>query len=174
MDTKEQEKIFKLWLESYKGLIFRLTRAYASSVQDRDDLFQDILLQLWSSIPNFKGNSQESTWVYRVALNTALVWRRGRKRRHKFKRCLIEIGSVDEPAGTKDDFSDNQEVVDSLYVAIRQLSIIDSSIVLMHLDGLSYKQMAEVIGISENNIGVKLNRAKKHLARLLKGLVNEI
>jgi len=171
--ANEREKIFTDWLEKHKNLMFKVVITYADTAQDQDDLFQEILLQLWSSIPNFQGEAKETTWIYRVALNTALVWIRGETRRKKRDRNILgfmEQSYIGQNFGSL--IRDNQ-VLNQLYNAIRQLSKAESSIIFMHLDGLSYDEMADVLGITNNNVGVKVNRAKKKLAKLMKGLIDE-
>ena len=167
------EITFKQWLEEHQGLIFKVVRAYAGTPEDQDDLFQEILLQLWSSIPNFQGKAKVSTWIYRVALNTALVWKRAVKKRRQHRRSVIDISEVPDIKGVHSGSVEDRQIVDQLYGVIRELPKIDGSIVLMYLDGFSYDEMADVLGISKSNVGVKLNRAKKQLAQLLKGLVDD-
>jgi RNA polymerase sigma-70 factor, ECF subfamily len=170
MQPDTQEKLFKQWLGEYGKLIFKVVRAYAVSSQDREDLFQDIMLQLWNSLPSFEGNAAETTWIYRVALNTALVWKRTEKRKHR-RHALIDFDEVS--AAESESSACNDGLIGQLYDNIRKLEKIDGSLILMHLDGLSYDQMAEVLGISKGNVGVRLNRAKKQLADLMKGLIDE-
>lgn len=165
--SNEQEKIFIRWLDEHKGLIYKIARAFTNSADQMEDLFQDILLQLWISLSSFEQNAKESTWVYRVAFNTAVVWDRNRKKHKKLKSVIVTM----QPASEKS--SGNGAQIDQLYHAIRQLPKLDASLILMSLEGLSYKQMAEISGITENNVGVKLNRAKKLLAEKLKGLADE-
>jgi RNA polymerase sigma-70 factor (ECF subfamily) len=164
--TSEQKTIFIQWLNAYKGLIYKVARAFTHSVDEMEDLFQDILLQLWISVPNFKQTAKESTWIYRVAFNTAVVWDRKRKKHNKLKSVLLAQPVTDSP-------NDNHQQIEELYAAIRQLDKLDASLVLMSLDGLAYKQIAEVLGLTESNVGVKLNRAKKRLGELLKGTADE-
>lgn len=172
--TDKQEKLFKAWFGRYKNLIFKVVNTYAVSPEDQDDLFQEVLLQLWSSIPNFKGEAKETTWIYRIALNTALVWKRSQNR--KRKRFRTEILNIQEIVHTKDncnELSKNKDVLERVYNSIRQLPKSDSYIVLLFLDGLNYYEMADVLGISKSNVGVRLHRAKKKLAQLLKGLIDD-
>ena len=166
MQPDTQEKLFKQWLGEYDKLVFKVVRAYAVSPQDQDDLFQDILLQLWNSVPAFEGNASETTWVYRVALNTALVWKRTEKRKRS-RRTFIDF---DEVIAASDKPTGNDGLIEQLYYNIRRLEKIDGSLILMHLDGLSYDEMADVLGISKSNVGVRLNRAKKQLANLMKDI----
>lgn len=167
-----RDEIFSRWLNDYKNLIFKVVRAYADAGQDQDDLFQEILLQLWSSIPSYQAQAAPTTWIYRVALNTALTWKRGRKRRRKRIQTLA-IDFNEKADLNNSNPTTDQKIIDQLYDAIRKLPKIDSSIILMHLDNLSYQEMAQILGISPNNVGVKLNRAKKQLAQLLKGLIDD-
>lgn len=165
-----QEITFKQWFGEHQGLLYRVVRAYGNTAEDQDDLFQEICLQLWLSIPRFEGKAKVSTWIYRVALNTALVWNRGEKTRRKHRDRLM-IFTPQQQAG---NLQPSQEIIERLYEAIRKLPKVDASVVLMHLDGLGYDEMAEILGISESNVGVKLNRAKKQLAQLLGGLIDDV
>lgn len=171
MSADKREMLFKQWISEHKGLVFRVVRAYTRQAEDGDDLFQEILLQLWRSIPNYNGDAKTSTWIYRVALNTALVWRRDEKRRRKRTGKLAEMCQLEQSSNR---WREDDETLRRLYEAIRLLPKTDCGIVLMHLDGLSYRAISEVVGISETNVGVKLNRAKKKLVVLLKGLVDDV
>jgi len=174
MLTDKQEQIFRQWFGGHKKLMFKVVRAYADAPQNQDDLFQEILLQLWSSIPSFQGDAKETTWIYRVALNTALVWNRTEKRkRKKFRTEFLDIQEISQTKDGCDELPQNQHVLDQVYDSIRQLPKSESSILLLYLDGLSYDEMADVLGISKSNVGVRLNRAKKKLAQLLKGLIDD-
>ncbi len=158
MKQTEQHHIFEEWLNQYRALLFKIVRAYAYNADDQDDLFQDISLQIWKSIPSFKGNSSPSTWLYRISLNTAIRWS-GKQKKHQDGRQ--EIGDVSHILRA------NEEAVDEriawLYDEIKLMNEIDRSLTLMLLDGFSYKEMADMIGISESNIGVKIHRIKKQL-----------
>lgn len=175
MLADKQGKLFKQWLGEHKGLMFKVVKAYAVSSQDQDDLFQEILLQVWSSIPSFNGKAKETTWIYKVALNTALVWKRTEKRKRKrFRTEFLDIQEISQAKSDCDELSQNQHVLDQVYDSIRQLPKSESSILLLYLEGLSYDEMADVLGISKSNVGVRLNRAKKKLAQLLKGLIDDV
>ena len=173
MTAQEQETIFRRWFDVHLGLILKVVRGCAAP-ENQDDLFQDILLQLWSSIPAFRGEARETTWIYRVAFNTALAWQRVEQRRRKGHESYLKL-SVSHQAQPSDMNSQpEQEILERLYAAIRQLPKVDASLALMHLDGLSYQEMAVVLGISENYVGVKLNRIRKQLADQLRGAADEI
>jgi RNA polymerase sigma-70 factor (ECF subfamily) len=171
MTAHEQEAIFRRWLDEHLGLMLKIIRGCAAP-QDQDDLFQDVLLQLWSSIPAFRGDAKETTWIYRVAFNTALAWRRGERRRRVKHETFLKLDT--SPQLSHADTLPEQEIVTQLYAAIRELPKVDASLALMHLDGLSYQEMADVLGISENYVGVKLNRIRQQLAEELKGASDEL
>lgn len=173
MTPHEQETLFRRWLADHTGLMWKVVRAFAATQQDQEDLLQEIALKLWMSLPAFRGEAKESTWIYRVALNTALAWKREEKRRGAKHEKFFELNgsaemSTEQPGRTRDD-----ELVEQLYAAIRQLPKLDASLALLHLDGLSYREMSEVLGITESNVGVKLNRIRKQLSEMLKGAGDE-
>jgi len=170
----EQEAIFRRWLEAHLGLMLKVVRGCAAAPTDQDDLFQDVLLNVWSSIPAFRGEAKETTWIYRVAFNTALAWRRGERRRREGHEQFLKFDVSPQVQASHVEALPEREIIDQLYAAIRQLPKVDASLALMHLDGLSYQEMAEVVGISENYIGVKLNRIRRQLAEQLKGVINEL
>lgn len=158
MKESEQNNIFQDWLSQYKALLFKIVRAYAFSEDDQDDLFQEISLQVWRSIPGFKQKSAVSTWVYRVSLNTAIRWIRKEKKHEEGRHSIEGMEHVLQVTGSPED-----ERLAWLYHEISQLDKIERSLTLLLLDGFSYKEMSEMIGISESNIGVKIHRIKKYL-----------
>jgi RNA polymerase sigma-70 factor (ECF subfamily) len=174
MTAQAQEAIFRRWLDDHLGLMLKVIRGCAAAPQDQDDLFQDVLLQIWSSIPAFRGEAKETTWIYRVAFNTALAWRRGERRRREGHEIFLKFDVSPQVHPSHADSLPEQEIVERLYSAIHQLPKVDASLALMHLDGMSYQEMADVLGISENYIGVKLNRIRKQLADDLKGGGDEL
>ncbi len=160
MDKGEQKRLFDEWLDRHTGLFFKVVRAYAFTPHEQDDLFQEISIQVWNSIPNFRGDSAVPTWIYRVALYSAIAWARREKKHHEGKQPLTEAEyALTETAKFKDSR------LDWLYEQIGRLNEIDRSLTLLLLDGFSYKEMATVLGISESNVGVKINRIKKHLTQ---------
>lgn len=174
MTAQEQETIFRRWLNEHLGLMWKVVRGCTAVPQDQEDLLQDILVQIWSSIPAFRGEARETTWIYRVAFNTALAWRRVERRRREGHERFLQFGVSPQAHPCHLDSLPEQEMVERLYAAIRQLPKVEASLALMHLDGLSYQEMAGVLGISENYIGVKLNRIRKQLADQLKGESDEL
>jgi len=174
MTAHEQETIFRRWLDQHLGLMLKVVRGCAEAPADQEDLFQDVLLAIWISIPQFRGEAKETTWIYRVAFNTALAWRRGERRRRVGHETFLQFDTSPQAHPGHADPPPEPEIVERLYAAIRQLPKVDASLALLHLDGLSYQEMAEIVGISENYIGVKLNRIRKQLAEQLKGATHEL
>lgn len=158
MTEKEQHNIFDQWIHDYRAMLFKVVRVYAPTPADQDDLFQEIAIQVYRSVPNFRNESAVSTWLYRIALNTAMRWSTQEKKHTHGHNPVEEYEYLLKASTTKRD-----ERLDWLYDEIGRFDEIDRSITLLLLDGLSYKEMAEVVGISESNIGVKIHRIKKHL-----------
>lgn len=157
MDNQKQSEIFREWLKEHKGILFKIIRVYADADEDQEDLFQEISLQLWRSIPGFNGDAKASTWIYRVALNQALKWikkekyrsEKGEDARQEF-HVLNQVERIDPK-------------LEWLYEQIAKLDKIERSLCLLLFDGYQYKEIAEMVGISESYVGVKLNRIKKYL-----------
>jgi RNA polymerase sigma-70 factor, ECF subfamily len=118
-------------------------------------------------LPQFQGRASPSTWSYRVALNTALGWHRKERRRQVRRQPVLQVEDLPAAALDSAQQAAQRELVERLYDAIRRLPKSDAALVLLYLDGFSYRQMAEVLGISESNVGVRLNRAKKSLRELM-------
>ena len=160
----DPESLFKSWITEHGGAVIKVARAYTLTAEDCQDLVQEILLQAWRSLPQFQARASPSTWIYRIALNTALGWHRKERVRLGRERPIRE--EIQAPDGSGQ--IERREVVERLYAAIRRLPPDGTALVLLYLDDLSYRQIAEVLGISEGNVGVKLNRAKKALGELMK------
>lgn len=159
MSEAEQRRVFETWLGEHRGIFFKIVRAYAFTPHDQDDLFQEISLQVWKSIPDFRGDAKVSTWIYRVALYTALAWNRREKKQPSTQPLASVEGSLTIRAQPVD------ERLEWLYEQIAELEPTDRSLCLLLLDGFSYKEMAEMIGITENNVGVRIHRIKQKLLR---------
>lgn len=168
MLNENLESLFESWLIEHKGVVLKVARAYTLTTEDCHDLAQEILLQVWRSLPQFQGRASTSTWFYRVALNTALDWHRKEHRRQERQQPILAIEDLSVAGLDSSQQLVQREVVERLYAAIRQLPKTDAALILLYLDDRSYRQMAEVLGISQSNVGVKLNRAKKALGELMK------
>lgn len=158
MKVEEQQRILEDWLTEHRGLFFKIVRAYAFKTHDQDDLFQEIVTQVFHSIPKFRGDSKVTTWVYRIALYSAMSWSK-KERRHRDNHQAIE----DHQNALLQASKSRNPRLDWLYDQIAQLEKVDRSLTLMMLDGYSYKEISTTLGLSESNVGVKLNRIKKRL-----------
>jgi RNA polymerase sigma-70 factor, ECF subfamily len=163
----DHERQFRQWLGEHKGLLVKVVRAFAEGPTDQDDLFQEVLLQVWLSLPNFRDDSKPTTWLYRVALNTALAWKRSEKKRHG-RQDPLPISDSAAQMTTSADMERDSQVVEQLYAAIRALPLAKRALVVLYLDGFTYREISEVVGISESNVGVSLNRIKRELAAEIK------
>jgi RNA polymerase sigma-70 factor (ECF subfamily) len=157
------------WLADHGSAVVKVARAYTLTSEDCQDLAQEILLQAWRSLPKFAGKATPATWFYRVALHTAMNWHRKDKPRRSRQQPLLEVQNVVTQGRDSAEQAQQRETVEQLYNAIHRLPQADAALVLLYLDELSYEEMAAVLGISESNVGVKLNRAKKALSELMKG-----
>ena len=156
MNQKEKQSIFEELLARSRGRLAAVAGAYAYG--DADDLLQEILLQIWRSLSTFKGDSSIDTWSYRVAINTALTWQRSQSRRKK--NIPSEVSNLNElPTAT--DGHDSANLLDQF---LQTLSKSDRALVLLYLDDLSGKEMAEVTGLTEGAIRVRVHRVKQKLA----------
>lgn len=161
MKLSEQE--FLRLINEHKGILYKVSRMYFDKLEDQQDLFQEIILQLWQSLDSFKGNSQFSSWMYRVALNTAIVFFKKENRKpDKYSSLKIEPISNDEYCNEKD-----QQLV-HFYRAVKKLNKIEKALILQFIEGFSGKEIADNLGLSEVNIRVKINRTKIKIQEIIK------
>jgi RNA polymerase sigma-70 factor (ECF subfamily) len=161
--TEAQEKSFITLIKEHQGLIHKVCILYETDKEARNDLFQEIVLQLWKSFPTFRGDSKITTWMYRIALNTAISGLR------KLGRKIKTEGLDDHHFNISDTDSDNREDdLQKLQWAIRQLSEIERAMVMMALDEIPYEEIAETIGITQNNVRVRMNRIREKLRNLIR------
>jgi RNA polymerase sigma-70 factor (ECF subfamily) len=163
---KEQLRIFDEWIGQYRAVLFKVVRAYAFNPMDRDDLFQEITIQVWRSVPSFRHESSVVTWLYRIALNVSIKWS-GKERRHVDGR--EDLDHVQHLLKERDPNTDDR--LAWLYEEISHLDKIDRSLSLLMLEGFSYKEMSAITGMTESNVGVRINRIKKHLVERSKKIV---
>lgn len=157
------ERDFLSLLENHKGIIYKVTYAYAKTAIDRQDLFQEITVSLWKAYPSFKGNSKVSTWIYKVTLYTAITNYRRAKKQIKHDQF-----PPDYHEKVADSFkNDPEEEVKFLYEAIERLSSVDKAIVLLLLEENTYKEIGQIIGLKPAIIGMRIKRAKEKLTSLL-------
>jgi RNA polymerase sigma factor (sigma-70 family) len=156
-----KEEFAKLVSEN-QDIIHKVCNLYCNNAEDKRDLFQDVLYQLWKSYPSFRSESKFTTWMYRVALNTAITRFKKFKKTPKSEEINERIIQVPD---LKDDVL--EEKLKALYSAINQLSKIERAIIMLHLEENSYQEIAQIMGITETNVGVKINRIKKKLKTIL-------
>lgn len=161
MLLSEQE--FLRAIELHKGILYKVSRMYFDKPEDQQDLFQEIILQLWKSLDSFKGNSEFSSWMYRVALNTAIVFFKKEKRKQD-NFTIIKNESIDNEVF---DSEKDQQLV-HFYKAVKQLTKIEKAIIILLIEGYSGKKIAENLGLSEVNVRVKIKRTKNKLQEIIK------
>lgn len=150
----------------YAGIIIKICRAYTHSQADFEDYYQEVCLQIWRSKDSFKGDSNWSTWIYRLSLNVCLtLLRKDKKNQHIVTTEPLPAEQKEEKAA----FSD--EDLNQLYRAIRQLKEIDRAVILLYLEEKSYQEIAEIMGTNANNVGVRIKRIKERLKKMLYGKV---
>jgi RNA polymerase sigma-70 factor (ECF subfamily) len=166
---EDHKAIFTKWLEEHSSSVIKVARAYTLTRDECQDLAQEILLQAWRSLPKFEGKASPATWFYRVALHTAMNWQRNDRPRRTRQQPFLEFQGLALEVPESVEQLQQRELVEQLYQAIYQLPKTESALVLLYLDELTYREIAEVLGISECHVGVKLNRAKKALSTLMNG-----
>jgi RNA polymerase sigma-70 factor (ECF subfamily) len=150
-------------ITSNQGIIHKVCGMYCDTAEDREDLFQEIVSQLWRSMESFRAESKVSTWMYRVSLNTAITHFKKEKRRPDRENFHYESIQI---ADKKYDDS-YEEQVKVLHKAISKLTGIEKSIVLLYLENKKYEEIAEIVGITQNYVRVKMNRVKAKLKKLM-------
>ncbi|MFY0686677.1 MAG: sigma-70 family RNA polymerase sigma factor [Cyclobacteriaceae bacterium] len=151
----------------YAGIIIKICRAYTNTEEDFEDYYQEVCLQLWKSRNNFNEASKWSTWIYRLSLNVCLTLL---KKKKNSKQEFVSDRLPDNLTVDTHAFAD--ESLNVLYDAIRQLSEVDRAVILLYLEEKSYQEISEIIGSNPNNIGVRINRIKERLKKLLDGKIN--
>ena len=154
--------LFSRIIEENKQKILRICFVYASNKDDQKDLFHEVALNIWKSMPSFRNEAAIDTWVYRVCLNICMQYA---LKRNKTKRSQVEIEGIiisDESVDVENNL-ENIEKTKMLHACISKLKDSEKALVLLFLEDLSYKSISEVAGISENNVAVKLSRIKKKL-----------
>ncbi len=165
---KEQETIFLSALEQNQEKQFRICSIYSEDDEDAKDLFQEVLVHVWRSICTFKGNSSIGTWMFRVALNVCL---RFKSKHTKNQKRLIRLDSITiSNFRSEVNSEEKNEKLKALRKCVKRLNEGDKAIVALYLEGLSYKEISNILGLSENHIAVKVKRIKSKLLNC----INEI
>jgi RNA polymerase sigma-70 factor (ECF subfamily) len=155
------EKEFLALIHDHQNIIYKICRLYRDNKEDQEDLFQEIVYQLWKSYPGFKRESKVSSWMYRIALNTAIaVYRKSNISIDYYREFPEHLHLSDEK-----DISQNEE---RLFLALRQLNDSEKAVISLYLEDFNYAEIAAITGLSESNVGVRLNRIKNKLKQILK------
>lgn len=161
--NKQLEESFVKQLEENQNIVHKICRLYTHDQDSHNDLFQEVTIQLWRAFPKFRGDSKFSTWMYRVALNTAITLYRKSKRRvstQDFESISFKIKA--------EEYDETVELqLKQMYSAVKKLNDIDKALVFLYLEDKSYKEISETLGITEVNARVKMNRAKEKLRKIL-------
>jgi RNA polymerase sigma-70 factor (ECF subfamily) len=166
LQSQGVEKQFETDIRSHELLLHKACRIYAYTDADREDLFQEIVIQLWKAYPNFKGNAKFSTWMYRVAINTAIT---GLRKKKDFITSY-EPSSLPVNISEESNSSADEERVHELYNAIEQLNEVEKAIVFLYMEDRGYEEMEEILGMSQGNLRVKMSRIKEKLRQITKKL----
>ncbi len=162
MDAKEAR--FLQLIEAHKGILYKICRIYQDRPDDRNDLFQEIVLQLWLSYDSFRGDSQFSSWMYRVAFNTAIVFYKKGSRRPD--RLTIEpYTDLPEELHT---VRQKEEQLAIFYQAVKKLNKLDKALIFLYMEGQTGKEIASILGITPLNVRVRINRVKDKLKYIIK------
>jgi RNA polymerase sigma factor (sigma-70 family) len=154
-----QQAFLKI-IQQHQKIIHKVSRMYRDRREDQQDLFQEIVFQLWKAYPNFRGESKVSTWIYRIALNTSIATFRKPKIPLEYPETIAEKFHPSE----EEESSENQQL---LFNVLRQLSDPEKAIISLFLEDYSYQEISDITGISENYVGVKINRIKEKLKQIL-------
>lgn len=156
----EIEQQFLLIIEQNKGRIHRICSVYAKNIEDQKDLIQDVLFNIWKALPSFKGGASIDTWLYRIVLNVCLRSKYEKERKNKIQLDGLEIVyNDDEPKNMK---------YEQLYHCISRLKPTDKSVIILFLEDMSYKEIGNILGLSDNHVAVKIKRIKSQLLNCLK------
>ncbi len=157
------EQAFNQMINNHRGTIFKVCNLYCTETENRKDLFQEIVLQLWKAYPSFKKESKLNTWIYRVALNTAISNLRKESRKpgsDVLREEALQLPEIPQLSWEVDRSS-------LLHLAINQLTAVEKALVMLYLDDNNYEEISQVLGISHSNVGVRLNRVKQKLSKLI-------
>ncbi|MCY0979068.1 sigma-70 family RNA polymerase sigma factor [Chryseobacterium wangxinyae] len=158
MNSGLEKKFIDVFKENQR-IVHKICRIYTDNSEDHEDLFQEITIQLWKSYPGFRGESKFSTWMYQVALNTAMTLFKKTKKQH-FQQVDISVSCLKI---REESYEDDEHKVKEMYHHIYSLTDIEKALIMMYLDNKPYKEIGNILGITEGNARVKMNRAKNNL-----------
>lgn len=159
MDKQEQQQFFQEIIEQHKGILFKVARAYCPDEEDRQDLIQEMMIQIWQSIHKYNDQYKISTWLYRISLNVAIsFYRKNATRVSKFS--VLNEHTAEIPI---EDKSENESQLKLLEQFISELKEIDKALMILYLEDKSHTEIAEILGMSVSNVGTKIGRIKDKL-----------
>jgi RNA polymerase sigma factor (sigma-70 family) len=162
MDNKESQ--FLQLIGENKGILFKISKIYQDDPADRDDLLQEMILQLWLVFGSFRRESKFSSWMYRVALNTAIVFFKKQKRRPDNEQLSYQYDKAEEPSPA----GEKEEQLAVFYKAVQQLDKVEKALIYLYMENQPYEEIAATLGITEGNVRVRLNRVKNKLKEIIK------
>ena len=162
MTDKRQKDQFLDILEKNIGIIIKIARAYSKTLHDKEDLINDITLELWKSFGRFKGDSKISTWIYRIALNTSMNYKRKREKDRLF--FLDDLKQIENLSWLIEQPDSSHSEI--LYQCIDELNQLNKAIILLYLDGNSHDEISDITGISKTNVGTRISRIKEQIKNL--------
>lgn len=163
MDDMQNSDEFVQWIRKNEGILYKISRAYESNPESQKDLYQEIVYQLWKAYPKFRGEAKVSTWIYRIALNTSLTYKKRSQKHRAYVPQGFELPDIMEESDTL-----QEDRIQQLYESIQQLNLVDKGLVLLYLEGKSYTEMGKVMGLTPTNVGTRLARIRKKLSSLIK------
>ena len=160
-DNRQKDQFLDI-LEKNIGIIIKIARAYSNTLPDKEDLINDITLELWKSFGRFKGDSKISTWIYRIALNTSMNYKRKKEKDRLF--FLDDLKQIENLSWLIEQADSSQSEI--LYQCIDELNKLNKAIILLYLDGNSHDEISDITGISKTNVGTRISRIKEQIKNL--------
>ena len=161
IDSRQKDQFLDI-LEKNIGIIIKIARAYSKTLHDKEDLINDITLELWKSFGRFKGGSKISTWIYRIALNTSMNYKRKREKDRLF--FLDDLKQIENLSWLIEQPDSSHSEI--LYQCIDELNQLNKAIILLYLDGNSHDEISDITGISKTNVGTRISRIKEQIKNL--------
>jgi len=170
MKTKDKSDNFLTMIQSNKGIIYKVVNTYCQNIEDRKDLVQEIIIQLWKSFDNYDGNFKHSTWMYRISLNVAISFYRKENSKKRISNPITD-GIINFP--DTEGLEDKETDLGILQQLISELKDLDKALMLLYLEEKSHREISQIIGISETNVATKINRIKNSLKQKFTTLQNQ-
>jgi len=172
---QDKEKFFKALLKENSERLYRISCYYAKNYHDQEDLYQEIIINIWKSLSKFRGDSSINTWVYRIAINTSIDFVRKESRKKEIQEGFrTEMGSIMRSGVTKNTLLRMEKTLYEIHSLLNQLSVIDKVIMTLILEDLPGREIASIVGITESNVRIKVHRIKQFLKLNIKGgYINE-